>query len=50
MGHSDLATTMRYVHHIPKVAAADKLSQLVEQATGADVSPSVSRTAQIGRN
>ncbi|MGH2867103.1 MAG: tyrosine-type recombinase/integrase [Solirubrobacteraceae bacterium] len=33
MGHADIQTTMIYVHHQPKAAAADKLSQLVAAAT-----------------
>jgi len=49
MGHADIQTTMIYVHHQPKAAAADKLSQLVAQATGAEtVSPTVTRTAENG--
>jgi integrase len=49
MGHADVATTMTYVHHQPKAAAADQLSRLVDAATGTDtVSPTVSRTAEFG--
>jgi hypothetical protein len=49
MGHADIQTTMIYVHHQPKASAADKLSQLVTAATGAEgVSPTVSRTAENG--
>jgi integrase len=33
MGHKDLATTMRYVHHVPQHGAADQLSALLEQQT-----------------
>ncbi len=32
MGHADIATTMIYVHHVPKVQAADELSQVVASA------------------
>jgi hypothetical protein len=32
MGHADIATTMIYVHHVPQIDAADKLSQLVTEA------------------
>jgi hypothetical protein len=32
MGHANIQTTMIYIHHQPKAAAADKLSQLVAQA------------------
>lgn len=38
MGHANIQTTMIYIHHQPKAAAADKLSLLVAQA----VSPAVS--------
>ncbi len=51
MGHADIQTTMIYVHHQPKASAADKLSELVARATGADsVSPPVSRSAEIHSN
>lgn len=33
MGHSDIQTTMIYVHHIPKSDAAAKLSALIERET-----------------
>jgi integrase len=47
MGHADIQTTMIYVHHQPKAAAADKLSQLVAAA----VSPASSaRTATSARS
>ena len=29
MGHADISTTMIYVHHVPQVDAADRLSRLV---------------------
>ena len=35
MGHADIATTMIYVHHIPRVAAARELSDLVAAETAA---------------
>jgi integrase len=35
MGHADIQTTMIYIHFQPKTAAADKLSQLVADATAA---------------
>jgi integrase len=55
MGHSDIQTTMIYVHHVPKAAAADQLTRIVEAASGAagtieGVSPSVSRTAEFDCN
>lgn len=39
MGHADIQTTMIYVHHVPKVEAADALSKLVEAETGAEIAP-----------
>ncbi len=53
MGHADIQTTMIYVHHQPKTAAADALTRIVQAASGAaveSVSRSVSRTAQFDRN
>ncbi len=32
MGHADISTTMIYVHHVPQVDAADRLSRLVAAA------------------
>jgi hypothetical protein len=32
MGHADIQTTMIYVHHVPQIDAADKLSELVTAA------------------
>jgi integrase len=32
MGHADIQTTMVYVHHVPQIDAADKLSDLVSGA------------------
>ncbi len=34
MGHADIATTMIYVHHVPQIDAAKKLSELVTAAQG----------------
>jgi site-specific recombinase XerD len=34
MGHADIQSTMIYVHHRPKTAAADRLSQLVSRTVG----------------
>jgi integrase len=51
MGHADIQTTMIYVHHQPKTAAADALTRIVEAASTAEtVSPTVSRTAEFARN
>jgi integrase len=35
MGHADITTTMRYVHHVPQTDAAAKLSKLMEVELGA---------------
>jgi integrase len=45
-GHVDIATTQRYVHHIPAHDAADRLSAVVAQA----VHPTVHRTGEIEAN
>src|SRR6266536_4642725 len=37
MGHADIATTMVYVHHVPQVDAADRLSRLVAKAQAPDL-------------
>ena len=34
MGHADIKTTMRYVHHVPKHDAAERFSQFVERQLG----------------
>jgi hypothetical protein len=34
MGHSNLQTTMRYIHHKPKHDAAQKLSALIDSEVG----------------
>jgi len=33
MGHADIATTIIYVHHVPKASAAAALSRIVEAAS-----------------
>jgi len=30
MGHADIATTMIYVHHVPQLGAAEKLSRALD--------------------
>ena len=45
-GHVDIATTQRYVHHIPAHDAADRLSAVVAAA----VHPDVHRTGDVHRN
>ena len=42
MGHANIETTMRYVHHVPQHDAADKLAALIATET---VHPTVHRTA-----
>jgi integrase len=39
MGHADIATTMRYVHHVPQHDAADKLSRLIATEAGPGLPP-----------
>jgi integrase len=33
MGHADIQTTMRYVHHVPRAQAAGELTALIEKRT-----------------
>jgi integrase len=47
MGHAQTATTMIYVHFVPKIAAADEMSRAVAAAMGTDVSRDVSRTERF---
>jgi integrase len=47
MGHADIHTTMRYVHHVPKHDAADRLGRLLD---GADVAPNVAPNARVRRS
>jgi integrase len=42
MGHADVTTTMIYVHHVPQVDAADRLSRLVAASTS---TPSIDQVA-----
>ena len=44
MGHADIATTMRYVHYVPKHDAAQKLSRLLGSA---NVAPNVAPNARV---
>ena len=37
MGHSDIQTTMIYVHHVPKTAAAAELSAAVSASVATAV-------------
>ena len=54
MGHADIQTTMRYVHHVPKTDAAERLGRLLDAEnvapnvaarTAADRSPEGARDA-----
>ena len=45
-GHADIATTMRYVHHVPAHDAAERLSAVVAAAVHTDVH----RTPVMHRN
>lgn len=36
MGHADIETTMVYVHHVPRVDAADRLSRLLDGSAARD--------------
>jgi integrase len=49
MGHADIATTMRYAHHVPKVDAARRFTDAVRRAKldGENVPPTVPRNAQF---
>ncbi|HEU4980682.1 MAG TPA: tyrosine-type recombinase/integrase, partial [Solirubrobacterales bacterium] len=38
MGHRDIQTTMRYVHHVPKTDAAQRLGELLD---GENVTPNL---------
>jgi hypothetical protein len=51
MGHADISTTMIYVHHVPQVDAADRLSRLVSAAEGAEVAtiPCLTGTLPVTR-
>ncbi len=50
MGHADIATTMIYVHHVPKTEAADQLSRAVEVAMGAGIENGASNGASNSAN
>lgn len=48
MGHASIQTTMRYAHHVPKVDAARRFTESVEQAKAETISRTISRTAENG--
>lgn len=41
MGHADIATTMIYVHHVPQVDAAEKLSAALREASTAALASTI---------
>jgi integrase len=43
MGHRDIQTTMRYVHHVPKTDAAQRLGRLLD---GENLAPNLVPSAQ----
>jgi integrase len=43
IGHADIATTMIYVHHVPQLDAAEKLSRALDERGV----PSPSRSSEI---
>lgn len=47
MGHADIQTTMRYVHHVPKHDAAERLGRLLD---GENVAPNLAPTARVRRS
>jgi integrase len=47
MGHADIATTMIYVHHVPQLDAAEKLSRAL--ASSSAPGPATARDAAPGR-
>lgn len=47
MGHADIATTMRYVHHVPQTDAAQRFTEAIQKAKGEmspEPSPELPRT------
>jgi len=45
MGHADISTTMVYVHHVPQHDAAERLGNVVAQASGVPIDLSSSAVA-----
>jgi integrase len=45
MGHADIKTTMRYVHHVPKHDAAERFSRFVAQQVGSTAMPDTALVA-----
>jgi hypothetical protein len=49
MGHADISTTMIYVHHVPRVDAAERLSRVVagEDFVSRSMSPSGDKSERL---
>ena len=49
MGHADIATTMRYAHHVPKHDSAARLTEFIDaEQTGPETTPRTTpRTAMV---
>jgi hypothetical protein len=47
MGHADIKTTMRYVHHVPKHDPAERFSRFVNGQLGVSEQPRVRRSERI---
>ena len=47
MGHADIQTTMRYVHHVPKHDAAQRLGSLLDAE---NVAPNLAPSARVRRS
>jgi integrase len=46
MGHADIATTMVYVHYVPQLDAADRLSRALRAAAGVESASAVESAAR----
>jgi integrase len=50
MGHADIKTTMRYVHHVPKHDAAERFTRFVASQTVSPACPEPTHSGQPERN
>lgn len=50
MGHADIKTTMRYVHHVPKHDAAERFSRFVASQTVSPACPEPLASGHTERN
>ena len=46
MGHADIQTTMRYLHHVPKHDAGARFTDFIRQELSPNVSRNISQTAE----